>query len=219
LRKNSQLAIIPAFNESKNIARTISKIPLCVDIVVIDDGSTDNTRSQCKGPNVALLYHVRNLGYEAALNSGITYFVEQEYDKFVVIDADGEIEPADAIALLNSVSEQKPIGCGYRVDHRGRLSERLISTFSKNLFGINDVYCGCKAFHKVVVNPKNYSSVAANFFTQFIILQSKKINVINKPVHGRKRHEASSFGNGMRVELSLVKKFIGSCVAYLFNQK
>ena len=98
------LLIIPAYNEAENITSVISEIRSLhpfIDIVVVDDGSSDATSWLAARAGVKVLKLPFNLGYGAAVQTGLIYGVEYGYDLCVLIDGDGQHDPqyiADLIA-------------------------------------------------------------------------------------------------------------------------
>jgi polyprenyl-phospho-N-acetylgalactosaminyl synthase len=83
--------IIPAFNEEKNIAKTINDARKYVsEIVVVDDCSTDRTLAIARGENVTVLHHLINRGQGAALQTGNDYALLCNADIVVHFDADGQ---------------------------------------------------------------------------------------------------------------------------------
>lgn len=206
--KERSLIVIPAYNEELSISKTLSQIPGSIDIVVVNDGSTDKTVNLCQGSNVNVVSHKYNRGYVSALETGVNYFLKSTYDKFVVIDADGEINPKDAIHILNNLNSFTPIICGYRKAYRGRLIERVIRKFSYLLFDIEDIYCGCKGFHKSVVQYYSASEISRGIFTEFVLKKSRKIKVVNMPVAGVARKGQSKFGSGLSINFKLFINFV-----------
>lgn len=91
--------IIPAFNESESIADTITEIQrlqLNLEIIVVDDGSTDNTGTIAKNFGVHVITNPANKGYGASLKKGIKH---ASSETIVITDADGTY-PIDMIPLL-----------------------------------------------------------------------------------------------------------------------
>lgn len=91
--------IIPAYNEGKSIISTIDEIKSLqgeFELIVIDDGSTDNTYSLAKSTGVKVFKHHHNLGYGASLKTGI---LNTEHDIIVITDADSTY-PNDRIPDL-----------------------------------------------------------------------------------------------------------------------
>tara|TARA_B100000029_G_scaffold62686_1_gene56202 strand:- start:429 stop:1145 length:717 start_codon:yes stop_codon:yes gene_type:complete len=105
-KKNRVLVIIPAFNEAKFIGSVLAEIADTnpnVDILVIDDGSTDATSVEVRKLGVSVLRHPFNLGYGSAVQTGYMYAVECGYEYLVQIDADGQHNPKDIPKLLKPI--------------------------------------------------------------------------------------------------------------------
>lgn len=104
------LIIIPAFNESSNIGRVIDGIKelnLKADILVVDDGSSDNTADIAKEKGVKVINLPFNLGYGASLQTGYKYALEHDYDYVVQIDADGQHDPKSIPVLLEEIHKKE----------------------------------------------------------------------------------------------------------------
>lgn len=88
---------MPAYNEQKNIGRTLSLIPKNIsnklDVIVIDDGSTDNTVKIADKYDTIIIRHIINKGNGAAIQTGLEFCREKNYDLVIIIDADGQHEP------------------------------------------------------------------------------------------------------------------------------
>lgn len=98
--------IVPAYNEGSKITEVLECILECFkNVVVVNDGSTDDTQavlSQHGG--IAVVSHPINLGQGAALQTGISYALRQRAKWIVTMDADGQHDPYDALAMLNRAS-------------------------------------------------------------------------------------------------------------------
>lgn len=85
--------LIPAYNAGETILDVVSE---CLEhglpVVVVDDGSTDDTSALLSGLPVTLLRHGRNLGKGAALKTGFAWAIESGFDGLVTVDADGQHE-------------------------------------------------------------------------------------------------------------------------------
>lgn len=97
VRKNKTLLIIPAYNEEENILNTYEKIKNYnknsndkYDIIVINDGSTDNTENILNDNNIPHIKLVHNLGIGGAVQTGYKYAYENNYDIAVQFDGDGQ---------------------------------------------------------------------------------------------------------------------------------
>ncbi len=96
------LIIVPAYNEAGNLGRLLRAIRGCglqQDILVVDDGSRDQTAEEAAGEGVLLVKHPVNLGVGAAEQTGYLFALEHGYDAVLRLDADGQHPPA-AVPLL-----------------------------------------------------------------------------------------------------------------------
>jgi glycosyltransferase involved in cell wall biosynthesis len=88
--------VIPAYNEEKNIAAIIKQVSPLIDVlVVVDDGSTDNTYGLAKNSGGTVLRHIINRGQGAALRTGTEYCLKHNADIIVHFDADGQFLASD----------------------------------------------------------------------------------------------------------------------------
>lgn len=95
------LALIPAFNESKSISAVISEVlGAGFEILVVSDGSTDETASIARRMGVPVLEFPINLGVGAALRGGFRYACAHGYDAVVQVDADGQHRAGDLGSLV-----------------------------------------------------------------------------------------------------------------------
>jgi glycosyltransferase involved in cell wall biosynthesis len=112
------LIIIPAFNEAENIASVIAEVQslnLNLQVLVIDDGSADATSTIAQDCGATVLRLPFNLGYGAAVQTGLQYGVENQYDICVLTDGDGQHDPKYIQALVSPVAEgQADIALGSR---------------------------------------------------------------------------------------------------------
>lgn len=102
--------LIPAYNEEKMIASVIRNLRLggYSNILVVDDGSRDNTAKIAKEAGAEVLKHLINRGQGGALQTGLKYLAE-EYNPDIIItfDADGQHQVEDLSALIKPIQEGK----------------------------------------------------------------------------------------------------------------
>ena len=156
------LVIIPAYNEAENIASVLAEIRsrhTAIDIVVVDDGSADATAAIAERAGVKVLRLPFNLGYGAAVQTGLLYSVENGYDVCVLIDGDGQHDPQYIPQLLAPVEAgEADLALGSRflgkADYQIPLGRRLgISLFRKlaswfTRQQITDPTSGFQAIHR-----------------------------------------------------------------------
>jgi len=104
------LIVIPAFNEEENISGVLTELKKhepSMDILVVNDGSTDGTLSIVKNLEIECIDLPFNLGYGGALQTGFKYAVERDYDFVVQFDADGQHNPQEIKTLLKPLFEDR----------------------------------------------------------------------------------------------------------------
>jgi glycosyltransferase involved in cell wall biosynthesis len=100
------LIVMPAFNEEQNIAAIVAetrRIQPGLDIIVVDDGSTDDTVRIARQVGVQVLQLPFNIGVGGAMRTGFKYAREAGYNCVVQIDADGQHDPSFLGALLEEL--------------------------------------------------------------------------------------------------------------------
>jgi glycosyltransferase involved in cell wall biosynthesis len=102
-RTDGVLIVIPAYNEEQNIGAVIGgiwEVLPAVDILVVDDGSSDGTAGRARDAGARVISLPFNLGYGVALQTGFKYALEQGFNYVVQMDADGQHEPASVEDLV-----------------------------------------------------------------------------------------------------------------------
>lgn len=101
LRAHEVFVIVAAFNEAECIADVVREVrDVYPNVVVIDDGSSDDTADRAREAGAWVLTHLINRGQGAALQTGITYALARGAQFVVTFDADGQHDVADIAALL-----------------------------------------------------------------------------------------------------------------------
>lgn len=95
------LVIIPAYNEAHAVGEVVRALrPIYPDVLVVDDGSTDDTSSEARREGAMVVRHLMNRGQGAALQTGIEYGLLAGAQTIVTFDADGQHRVEDVAALL-----------------------------------------------------------------------------------------------------------------------
>jgi len=102
--------LIPAFNAQETLGPVLKKIqPLHMDTLVVDDGSSDETKRRASENGAQLLEHPINLGKGAALQTGFRYILQKDYQVVITLDADGQHDPSEIPFLLKIFKRFNPI--------------------------------------------------------------------------------------------------------------
>lgn len=162
------VAIVPAYNEEATIGPIIDKIRRQVDdVVVVDDGSTDDTVEIAKENGATVIRHAINTGVGGAVRTGYRYAIDNDYDFLVQIDADGQHDPEYIPSLLREASDSDiVIGSRYLNDsYKSYSLVRNIGiqffTFLVNLLGkadITDVTSGFRVYRVETLEEIIHSS-------------------------------------------------------------
>jgi glycosyltransferase involved in cell wall biosynthesis len=161
------LVAIPAFNEASAVTSVIAGIPQSlpgahsVEILVVDDGSTDDTVKLVKAQGRArVISHLKNRGVGAAFHTAVDYAWESDAAVLVTIDADGQFNPADIPQLVAPILDHSAdfVTASRFIDSRlvpqmpkvklwgNRVVSRLISLLVGCKY--HDVSCGFRAYSR-----------------------------------------------------------------------
>jgi glycosyltransferase involved in cell wall biosynthesis len=102
------LALIPGFQEGPRIAAVAEGARAFLPVVVVDDGSTDDTASQAESAGATVLVQRPNAGKGAALRLGFRYALDHGAVAVVTLDADGQHDPAEIPAFLAAFEAGRP---------------------------------------------------------------------------------------------------------------
>lgn len=118
LDKMSICIIVPTHNESNTIQDLIMKIKeRKYDVVVIDDGSTDNTAEEAKKSGAHIIRHGYNKGKGMSLREGFDYALKNNYDVVITMDGDGQHDPENLKNFIDKMATSKAdIIIGNRMD-------------------------------------------------------------------------------------------------------
>jgi glycosyltransferase involved in cell wall biosynthesis len=129
------LALIPAYNESKHIAKVITQAAAFLPVLVVDDGSTDGTSVIVKQTGASLVEVKPNQGKGNALKTGFTWALDLGYDGVLTLDADGQHDPMEIPTFLQEIENTQPdLIIGYRDFTRMPMVRRFANTSGRMLF-------------------------------------------------------------------------------------
>jgi len=177
------IACIPAYNEEKIIGEIVKKTLHYVDeVVVCDDGSTDNTSSESKSAGAKLIRHDKNKGKGAATQSLFEYARKSNADVIVTIDGDGQFLPEEIPKLLKPVIENRSdVVIGYRFDGTDMPSYRKVGnkvldkmTNLASELPFRDTQSGFRAYSKKAIELIKFKNEGFGADSEILINASKK---------------------------------------------
>jgi glycosyltransferase involved in cell wall biosynthesis len=115
LPKAATVALIPAYNEEKSIADVVREAKKYVDLVIVaDDGSTDSTAKEAEEADAVVVRHPYNMGYGATVRTLMRAALSTGAQYAVLLDADGQHDPADIPKFLEKLKEGADVVIGNR---------------------------------------------------------------------------------------------------------
>ncbi|MCB0376759.1 MAG: glycosyltransferase family 2 protein, partial [Sinomicrobium sp.] len=174
--------VIPAKNEAGRIGQVIYQTILqgYEQIVVVDDGSTDNTCQVARQAGATVLSHRINLGAGAATQTGIEYALGQGADIIVTLDGDNQHFPEDIAKLVETLIEKEVdvvIGSRFLLANEEipplrRLYNRIGNVITRLITGTStsDSQSGMKAFRATFARHIDFHFNGYEFCTEFIFL-------------------------------------------------
>lgn len=208
------LMIIPAYNEEASILQTVDSIdkykqtvPFELDYVVINDGSTDNTRKLLIANEINSIHLVNNLGIGGAVQTGYLYAFYKDYDIAVQFDGDGQHDITSLENLIEPIVKNEAdftIGSRFvegspsefKTSVFRRMGINLISLFIKIRTGatVLDVTSGYRAANKEIIEyfSKHYPRKYPEPETNAILIQSdKQVKEVGVNMFERKEGKSS----------------------------
>jgi glycosyltransferase involved in cell wall biosynthesis len=192
------IVIIPVYNNASTIGSVIEGVQQYTsNVVVVDDGSTDDTFSVCSNiPSIALLRHEVNRGKGAALRTAFTYALENEFTHAITIDADGQHLSKDIPLFLKKIEEEPgtlwigdriiPVVGGVDQPPRSRFGRHFGAFWYKLYTGnpIRDTQSGFRAYPVAATTNLGCDSDRYEYEIEILICAAwNKIPVKSVPIH------------------------------------
>ena len=203
--------IMPALNEAATIQTVIARVPReipgidSIQVLVVDDGSTDDTVIEAEAAGALVISHPRNKGVGAAFQTGINHALVMGATYAVNIDSDGQFAPEDIPILLAPLLEGKVDWVtASRFKDRSLVPEmdwvryygnKAMSFLISSLTGVHfhDVSCGFRAYSRDVLLQLNLMGDFTYTQESFLDLSFKGLHVEEIPiaVQGTRSHGTS----------------------------
>jgi glycosyltransferase involved in cell wall biosynthesis len=226
------LVILPALNEAATIQTVVDRIPrniagiASVEVLVVDDGSTDDTVRLSRAAGASVISHGKNRGVGAAMQTGLDEAVRRQVDFAVNIDSDGQFAPEDIPTLLaplvagatdfataSRFKDPKLVPVMPLVKRFGNWGmARVVSGIVGQHF--DDVSCGFRAYTREALLQLVLSGAFTYTQEMLLVLGQKGLRMLEVPMvvrgvreHGKSRVASNLFRYGYRTSV-----IIFSCV-------
>jgi len=176
--------VIPAYNEAMSIGKVVTNCKaFCDEIIVIDDGSTDDTAEIAKKSGALLLRNEKNLGITKALQKGLE---AAQGDIIVTMDADGQHDPSDIPNLIKPIRDgTSDVVLGIRDEIPDR-SERIINALANLGAKCSDAGTGFRAIRANIA--KKMKLHGACLCGTFVLEAHKRgVRIVEIPIKTKRR--------------------------------
>jgi glycosyltransferase involved in cell wall biosynthesis len=205
-----RIAIVPAFNEERNVGRVLDELRTIdpgLDVVVVSDGSTDRTAEVASARGAYVIRLPFNLGIGGAVQTGFRYAWEEGYELAVRLDGDGQHDPGELGVLVApvvageadlAVGSRFVEGGGYRSSAARRVGIRILARVVSLIARqrLTDTTSGFQACNRRAIAlyaadlPHDYPEVEG-----MVMAIKHRIRLVEVPVTMREReHGHSSIG-------------------------
>jgi glycosyltransferase involved in cell wall biosynthesis len=202
-----RIAIVPAYNEERNIGRVVAELRVfdpSLDVVVVSDGSSDRTAESAAAAGARVLRLPFNLGIGGAVQTGFRYAWEHGYDLAVRCDGDGQHVPSELPKVIEpvvagdadiAVGSRFVAGEGYRSSPSRRVGIRLLATVVSAIARqrVTDTTSGFQALNRRALElfaadyPHDYPEVEG-----MVMTIKHRLRLVEVPVRMREREHGSS---------------------------
>ena len=201
--------IVPVFNESESIGLLLDEVinvmspnKFNFELIVVNDGSTDNTYQVLKQLNLkikelSVISLRKNYGQTAAISAG---FDNSKGDIVITLDGDLQNDPNDIPLLISEINNGYDLVCGWRFDRKDKLINRKIpSKIANKLIAqvtglkLHDYGCSLKAFKKEIIEDIKLYGELHRFLPVLANIEGARIKEI-KVNHRSRQYGSSKYG-------------------------
>jgi glycosyltransferase involved in cell wall biosynthesis len=221
------VAVVPAYNEAATIGGVIASLRRHApnfDVLVVDDGSTDETSALARAAGARVVRPPFNLGIGGAVQTGFVYAREGGYDLMVQVDGDGQHDPGELHKLLEAMQAGVDMVCGSRFLVKGEYLAPVSRRAGIHIFAwllsrfvgqaVTDPTSGFRLYNRRAIKlfaddyPHDYPEVEA-----VLMLHHHRLNMCEVPVRMFQRGGGSSSISSGKSAYYMVKVLLALFVA------
>ena len=177
--------VIPAYNEEKHIGDVVRRARQQLDdILVVDDGSSDETAERARKSGAEVIVHPENRGKGESIKTGLRHWQDRQFELVTILDADGQHLPEEInqfVAAALSATEPKLI-LGNRMKDLSSMPRvrRIVNRWmSKRISAacgqeIPDTQCGFRMVHRDLIPDLLGGAARFDYETEMLIIASRK---------------------------------------------
>jgi glycosyltransferase involved in cell wall biosynthesis len=220
------LVVIPAYNEAEALPATLADLHDAqpeLDVVVIDDGSADDTAAAARSHGAAVVRLPFNLGVGGAVRTGLRYAHDRGYHRTVVFDADGQHDATSITALVAAIDAGADMAVGsrfadpdsdYVTGHGRRRAMRLLSRIVRWSTGrtFTDTTSGFRAFNEdaTALLARRYPvEYLADTVEVLVMMCHGGYRVVEVPVTMRPRSTGQPSSRSIKLVIDYLRLLIG----------
>jgi len=197
-------AVIPAYCEEKHVGEVVLRTRAQLDhVLVVDDGSTDQTALHAREAGAEVIVHPKNRGKGETIKTGLRYWFDRGFDFVIILDADGQHRPEeiDRFVAATAPPTQSKFLVGNRMNDVSRMPlvrrivNRYMSAKISRVCGqhIPDTQCGFRMLHRELIPDMLGGAERFDYETEMLIFASRKgYRVDSVPISTVYSGEASS---------------------------
>ncbi|MDD4182777.1 MAG: glycosyltransferase family 2 protein [Candidatus Omnitrophica bacterium] len=210
MNKKKVIAVIPALDEEKTIAKVIRGVKqYCDEVILIDDASFDKTAFIAKQEGAVVVTNCKNQGYDKSIDNGFKIAADRGASVVLTFDADGQHNPKDIPAIIEPIiSGKADVVVGIR-PFRSRTTEHLFAFVAKRKLGVCDPLCGLKAYSINVYKDIGYFDRISSIGTELLFnAASAGYRIVQINIDLNRRKDIPRFGRAVKANWKIFKAII-----------
>ena len=196
--------VIPAFNEAATIAHVVTQARSLGNVIVVDDGSRDQTARLARDAGAHVVSLAGNSGYEQALSAGIKYAIDGGWAFAMTMDADGQHDVVSAEALITALGHAD-VAIGLRL-RKQRIMEWTAGWLGSLLWNVPDPFSGLKLYRLETCGALlPFDSRRLIGGEMFVRALRSGLRVVGVPIVTAPRADSPRFDTNFRANIRLAR--------------